>query len=141
MEKNSTYDKLIDSVEKSGKDLVDLCSLPRQYTQLPRQERKLGEASCLAGQRGIDGELQSITEDSVNAIATLRGTGTGRSLIWNAHMDTGPELESDASEAEKKLDTAWIDGDMLFGKGMINDKAQLCAFMIALRAIKEAGIN
>jgi acetylornithine deacetylase/succinyl-diaminopimelate desuccinylase-like protein len=85
--------------------------------------------------------LQLITEESVNAIATLAGSGTGKSLIWNAHMDTGPELTSDASEAEKKLDTAWIDGDMLFGKGMINDKAQLCAFMIALRAIKEAGLR
>jgi len=30
---------------------------------------------------------------------------------------------------------------MLFGKGMINDKAQLCAFMIALRAIKESGVK
>ena len=30
---------------------------------------------------------------------------------------------------------------MLFGKGMINDKAQLCAFMIAMRAIKEAGVK
>ena len=57
-------------------------------------------------------------------------------MIWNAHMDTGPELAPDASEAERKLDNAWIEGDMLFGKGMINDKAQLCAFMIALRAIK-----
>jgi len=142
MEKNSTYDKLIDSVEKSGKDLVDLCLYLGNIPSYHGKERKLGEAVLAwLGNCGIDGELQSITEDSVNAIATLRGTGTGRSLIWNAHMDTGPELESDASEAEKKLDTAWIDGDMLFGKGMINDKAQLCAFMIALRAIKEAGIR
>ena len=142
MEKNSTYDKLIDSIENSGKDLVDLCLSLGNIPSYHGKERKLGEAVLAwLGSCGIDGELQSITEDSVNAIATLRGTGTGRSLIWNAHMDTGPELEPDASEAEKKLDTAWIDGDMLFGKGMINDKAQLCAFMIALRAIKEAGIR
>ncbi len=67
--------------------------------------------------------------------------GDGKSLIWNAHMDTGPELGPDATEDEKKLETAWIDGEMLFGKGMINDKAQLCAFMIAMRAIKQCGIK
>jgi acetylornithine deacetylase/succinyl-diaminopimelate desuccinylase-like protein len=142
VEKNPTYDKLIDRIEKSKKDLIDLCLQLGNIPSYHGKERKLGEAvlawlsSC-----AIAGELQSITAESVNAIATLRGTGTGKSLIWNAHMDTGPELAPEATEAEKKLDTAWIDGDMLFGKGMINDKAQLCAFMIALRAIKEAGIR
>jgi acetylornithine deacetylase/succinyl-diaminopimelate desuccinylase-like protein len=56
-------------------------------------------------------------------------------------MDTGPELGPDATENEKKLETAWIAGEMLFGKGMINDKAQLCAFMIAMRALEESGIK
>jgi len=93
------------------------------------------------GAAGIKGELQFITSESVNAVASLRGSGDGKSLIWNAHMDTGPGLGPDASDDEKKLATAWIDGDMLFGKGMINDKAQLCAFMIAMRAIKQSGIK
>ena len=44
------------------------------------------------------------------------------------------ELPPDASDDAKKLETAWVEGDMLFGKGMINDKAQLCAFMIAMSA-------
>src|SRR6516162_2772117 len=142
MDKNPNYDKVINSIEKSRKDLVDLCLNLGNTPSYHGKERKLGGAvlawlaSC-----GVDGELQLITDESVNAIATLSGSGTGKNLIWNAHMDTGPELATDASEAEKKLDTAWIDGDMLFGKGMINDKAQLCAFMIALRAIKEAVIK
>jgi acetylornithine deacetylase/succinyl-diaminopimelate desuccinylase-like protein len=141
MEKNPTYDKLIDIIDQHKNDLVELCLYLGNMPSHHAKERKLGEAvltwlnSC-----GIDGKLQLITDESVNAVATIAGHGTGKSLIWNAHMDTGPELTPAASEAEKKLETAWIDGDMLFGKGMINDKAQLCAFMIALRAIKEAGI-
>lgn len=142
MGKSPIYHKLIDSIEKSGKDLVDLCLQLGNMPSYHGKERKLGEAVLAwLGSCGINGELQLITEESVNAVATLAGSGTGKSLIWNAHMDTGPELAPDASELEKKLDTAWIDGEMLFGKGMINDKAQLCAFMIALRAIKEAGIR
>ena len=36
-------------------------------------------------------------------------------------MDTGPELGPNATADERKLETAWIDGDMLFGKGMIKE--------------------
>ena len=124
-------------------DLVDLCLHLGNMPSYHGKERKFGEAvlawlgDCGDRRRAA---IRSPSE-SVNAVATLRGTGTGKSLIWNAHMDTGPELAPDASDAERKLETAWIDGDMLFGKGMINDKAQLCAFMIAMRAIKEAGSN
>jgi acetylornithine deacetylase/succinyl-diaminopimelate desuccinylase-like protein len=102
----------------------------------------LGEA-VLAWLReaGIRGELQLITDESANAIATIPGVTAGESLILNAHMDTGPELGPNATENERKLETAWIDGDTLYGKGMINDKAQLCAFMIAMRAIKRCGVD
>mgnify|MGYP006204950133 CR=1 FL=1 len=52
-----------------------------------------------------------------------------------------PELPADAEADARKLETAWTEGDMLFGKGMINDKAQLCAFMIAMSALKRARIK
>jgi len=71
----------------------------------------------------------------------MAGSGEGKSLIFNAHMDTGPELPADASEDAKKLETAWVEGEILFGKGMINDKAQLCAFMIAISALRRAGVQ
>ena len=65
---------------------------------------------------------------------------TAPSLIFNAHLDTGPSCRNASADA-KKLETAWVEGDMLFGKGMINDKAQLCAFMIAMSALKRAGVQ
>src|SRR5688572_19277533 len=142
MEKNPVYEQLIEIIDKSKNDLVELCLQLGNIPSPHAQERKLGEAvlewlnTC-----GIKGELQFITPESVNAVATIAGAGDGKSLIWNAHMDTGPELDPDATEEERKIETAWVDGDMLFGKGMINDKAQLCAFMIAMRAIKTSGIR
>ncbi len=142
MEKNSQYEKIINAIAEQKNDLIDLCLQLGNTPSFHAQERKLGEAVLRwLGAAGITGELQFITSESVNAVATLRGSGGGKSLIWNAHMDTGPELGPDATDDDKKLETAWIDGDMLFGKGMINDKAQLCAFMIAMRAIKQSGIE
>ena len=142
MARNPTYDELCEIIDKDSEDLVALC-LRLGNTPSPHgQERKMGEAVLeWLNQCGIQGELQFITHDSVNAVATLRGAGGGNSLVWNAHMDTGPELGPDATEEERNIETAWVDGDMLFGKGMINDKAQLCAFMIAMRAIKKVGIE
>jgi acetylornithine deacetylase/succinyl-diaminopimelate desuccinylase-like protein len=142
MQKNPVYEQVIDIIDKSKNDLVELC-LQLGNTPSPHaQERKLGEAVLeWLNMCGIKGELQFITPESVNAVATIAGAGGGKSLIWNAHMDTGPELEPDATEEERKIETAWVDSDMLFGKGMINDKAQLCAFMIAMRALKTSGIR
>src|ERR1044071_1519968 len=141
-DKIAVYEKLIGIIDAKKDQLVELC-LNLGNTPSPHgQERKLGEAVLgWLARCGIQGELQFITEQSVNAVAAIRGSGKGKSLIWNAHMDTGPELGPDASEDEQKLETAWISGDMLFGKGMINDKAQLCAFMIAMAALKEAGLE
>ena len=141
MKKDPHYENIIKAINEQKNDLVDLCLRLGNTPSFHAQERRLGEAVLQwLGAAGIKGELQFITSESVNAVATLGGSGGGRSLIWNAHMDTGPELGPDATEDEKKLETAWIDEDMLFGKGMINDKAQLCAFMIAMRAIKRSGI-
>jgi acetylornithine deacetylase/succinyl-diaminopimelate desuccinylase-like protein len=142
MDKNPAYDKLIELIDTEKNNLVALC-LQLGNTPSPHaKERQLGEAVLQwLDAAAIKGELQFITDESVNVVATLSGAANGKSLIWNAHMDTGPELGPQATEDAKKLETAWIEGDMLFGKGMINDKAQLCAFMIAMRAIKQYGIK
>ena len=142
MDNNPIYDRLVEIIDAGKSELVDLC-LQLGNTPSPHaKERVLGEAVLARlKQYGIGGELQYITDQCVNAIATIPGAASGQSLIFNAHMDTGPELGPNATENEKKLETAWIDGDMLFGKGMINDKAQLCAFIVAMGAIKKAAVQ
>src|ERR1043165_7730529 len=142
METKRKSEKLVAAIEQARDELVELCLLLGNVPSPHGKERVAGEAVLKWLKRqGIDGQLQFITEESVNAVATVPGTGTGPSLIYNAHMDTGPELSADASEDAKKLETAWTESDMLFGSGMINDKAQLCAFMIAMAALKRAEIN
>ena len=142
MQKNKKYDDLLEQIEKDRGDLVDLC-LRLGNTPSPHgKERRVGEAVIdWLNQNGINASLQFITEESVNAVGGIPGSGDGTSLIFNAHMDTGPELGQDASEAERKIEGAWLDGDLIFGKGVINDKAQLCAFMIAARAILRSGFR
>lgn len=142
MEKNSAFEKVIETIEQARAELLDLCLQLGNMASPHGQERAVGQAVLEWLKRyDIDGQLQFITQQSVNAVATISGSGDGASLIFNAHMDTGPELPADADADARKLETAWNEGDMLFGKGMINDKAQLCAFMIAMSALKRARIK
>ncbi len=133
--------RLKDIIDGDREDLVRLCldlgGMPSPHAQ----EKALGEAVVAwLKENGIEAFLQRITDESVNAVGVIRGSGGGSSLILNAHMDTGPELPADASEEDVRMEGAWVDGDLMFGKGLINDKAQLCAFMIAARALGKAGV-
>lgn len=142
MRNEKDREALLTMIDTDREDLVELC-LHLGNTPSPHgKERKVGEeVVAWLKKNGMDAGLQSVTEESVNAVGTIPGTGNGTSLILNAHMDTGKELGPEAPEAERKIEGAWVEGDLIFGKGVINDKAQLCAFMIAARAIKRAGFR
>lgn len=142
MRNEKDREALLTMIDADREDLVELC-LHLGNTPSPHgKERNVGEeVVAWLRKNGMDAGLQSITEQSVNAVGTIPGTGNGTSLILNAHMDTGKELGPEATEAERKIEGAWVEGDLIFGKGVINDKAQLCAFMIAARAIKRAGFR
>jgi acetylornithine deacetylase/succinyl-diaminopimelate desuccinylase-like protein len=82
--------------------------------------------------------------DRFNVLGRLRGTGGGYSLIFNSHMDTSVR----ATDVWSTLDpgapvhhTAWREGDMLVGEGIVNDKGPMAAFMVAAKAVKDAGVT
>ena len=135
MDNEKTYDRLIGIIEKDRDELVDLC-LKLGNTLSPNgKERPVAEkVVAWLKENGIHAFLQPITQESCNAVGILPGSDDGTSLILDAHIDTtGPELRPDIA--------AWVEGDVIFGSGVVNDKAQLCAFMLAARAIKKAGIQ
>ncbi len=133
--------RLEEIIEDDREDLIGLCLELGNIPSPHARERALGEATVdWLKRNGIDAWLQWITGESVNAVGLIRGAGGGSSLILNAHMDTGPELSADAAGTDIRMEGAWVDGELMFGKGLINDKAQLCAFMIAARALRKAGV-
>jgi len=91
---------------------------------------------------GFRPQKYALTEDRFNVAARLDGTGGGYSLIYNAHLDT--TLRPDAVwSALDPLDplyhSAWVEGDEIFGDGVVNDKGPMAAFLVAAKAILEAG--
>ena len=133
-------------VDDDRSDLVDLCLALGNLPDYSGHERAVGETVvawlCAAG---IEAWLQRIDETSVNAIGVLRGKDAerrhGHSLILNAHMDTQGIAPGGGEQVERKIRGAWRDGELLYGQGLANDKAQLAAEMIAARAIGKSGIG
>ncbi|MBC7780770.1 MAG: M20/M25/M40 family metallo-hydrolase [Proteobacteria bacterium] len=141
---DDTLQALRASIAGARADLVELCLQLGNLPSPHAQERAAAQfvLDWLTAS-GIEGWLQPITERSANVVGHLPGTGAGAgaSLILNAHLDTGPALAPDAPDAERRIEGAWVDGELIIGKGVINDKGQLCAFMIAVRAIHRLGIR
>ena len=84
----------------------------------------------------------ALTEDRFNVAARLDGSGGGYSLIFNAHLDTTlrPDAVWSAREPEDRLyHSAWVADGMIYGDGVVNDKGPMAAFLVAARAIREAG--
>lgn len=90
---------------------------------------------------GFEPRKYALAEDRFNVAARLDGSGGGYSLIYNAHLDT--TLRSDAvwsarDPADPLYHSAWVDGDEIFGDGVVNDKGPMAAFLVAAKAIHEA---
>ena len=78
-------------------------------------------------------------ENRPNVVGVWRGTGGGRSLILNAHVDTVP---SDPAELwTHDPNGATIDGDRMYARGAIDDKGGIVDILAAVRSLKEVGFE
>lgn len=83
----------------------------------------------------IEAELIPVVDGRCNVVATLKGTGGGKTLLFTGHTDTVPPYDM-ADPYQVKL----LDGRM-YGRGVTDMKGGLACMMIAMAAIKRAGIS
>lgn len=82
--------------------------------------------------------------DRCNVCAVVKGVGGGPSLLFNSHMDTtiaGEETLVTPRAADPIFHSAWRDGDLVYGNGVCNNKGPMATWMIACRALREAGVK
>jgi acetylornithine deacetylase/succinyl-diaminopimelate desuccinylase-like protein len=92
---------------------------------------------------GIAARMINLLPDRPNVLGVVPGTGGGQSLIFNSHLDVGITPGDDwiLAEPERKYFHAWRDGNTLHGQAVVNDKGPMAAFMIAAKAIRQAGVT
>lgn len=109
----------------------------KSYSETPG-ERVLAErmAEIMAG-LGLEVQLMPVEGDRVNAIGIWRGTGGGRSLMFNGHLDTNPVTEGWTVDPWGGL----VDEDFIYGIGVSNMKAGDAASLCAVRTLIENGVR
>ena len=76
---------------------------------------------------GLEAEIMELGPARANVVAVVRGTGGGRALMLNAHMDTvGVGGMNDPF-------TPHVEGDRLHGRGAFDMKASLATIMLVAR--------
>ena len=76
--------------------------------------------------------------DRLNVIGRWRGTGGGRSLLVNGHMDVVPP-----GDLAKWTRNPWggeIEGDLMYGRGACDMKSGLASAAFAVRALQSIGV-
>jgi acetylornithine deacetylase/succinyl-diaminopimelate desuccinylase-like protein len=97
----------------------------------------------LRGQ-GIKAQKVALMPDRPNVIGELPGTGRGKSLVFNSHMDTTihkDEWWTTRRAADAVFHSAWREGDTLIGNGVCNDKGPMATWLLAAKAIKDSGVT
>ena len=103
-----------------------------------------GEVSrLLAGiyrDAGAEVDLFALEPGRENAVGLIRGTGGGRSLIYNGHVDVVP---ADNPENWRGGDpfSGRVDGGRVWGRGSTDMKAGLLAQAFAARALRRCGVR
>ncbi|MDH4065367.1 MAG: M20/M25/M40 family metallo-hydrolase, partial [Acidobacteriota bacterium] len=103
-----------------------------------------GEESALARkmvadmqQLGLEARLQEVEPGRFNAIGVLKGTGGGRSLMLNGHIDTNPVGVGWTVDPFEGL----VRDGFVHGIGVSNMKASCAAFFGAARALVRSGVR
>jgi acetylornithine deacetylase/succinyl-diaminopimelate desuccinylase-like protein len=96
----------------------------------------------LYGELGLRVQWQQVEDGRANALGILEGSGGGKSLMFNGHMDTSysgrepwlkdvPGFQPKAFEADGRL----------YGLGISNMKGALACYVEAVRALRDAGVT
>ncbi|MDK4715772.1 M20/M25/M40 family metallo-hydrolase [Rhizobium sp. CNPSo 4039] len=124
--------------EKSCLDFLSMMVRQKSHSQT-EGEREL--ARIMARQMeaiGLQSELQPFDNgERFNAIGRLKGTGGGKSLLFNGHLDTNPVTEGWTVDPWGGL----VDDKFIYGIGVSNMKAGDAAYFCAVKTLLDARVK
>ena len=122
-------------------DREEMLRLADQLIRIPSFKTEESDVARFLGdylsQRGYEVQLQEVEPGRFQTVATLRGSGGGKSLMFNGHIDIDPL----AMGWNRDPWTPSIEGDLLFGAGTRNMKGGVTAMVTAAEAIRNSGVS
>ncbi|MGI9557181.1 MAG: M20 family metallopeptidase [Solirubrobacterales bacterium] len=91
---------------------------------------------------GLAVTWQEVEDERPNVIGIWEGTGGGKTLMFNGHMDTSysgrePHLRAIAGFQP----SAFVEEGRIYGLGIANMKGALAAYVEAVRSLRDAGVT
>ncbi len=90
---------------------------------------------------GLAVSWQEVEEGRANVIGRWKGTGGGRSLMFNGHMDTSYSGEEPHLTGRGYKPRAVVEGGIVYGLGIYNMKGALVCYIQAVKALQAAGVR
>src|SRR5512133_1484492 len=91
---------------------------------------------------GLHVQWQEVEDGRPNVLATWAGTGGGKTLMFNGHMDTSYSgREPWLKDVPGFQPRAFVREGRLYGLGISNMKGALACYLEAVRALQEAGVR
>ncbi len=118
-----------DEVISLTKDIVRIPSYTADETEVARF------LHAFLQREGFESELQEVDPGRFQTIARLKGTGGGKSLMLNGHIDIDPIPSGWVRDPW----TPTIEGDKFYGAGVYNMKGGVAAMIMGAVAARRAG--
>ena len=116
-------------------DVVNLCTPTGEELDMARYLRNAWEAM------GLRVDWQEVEDDRPNVIATWNGSGAGKRLMFNCHMDTSNSCRESFLTGIGYKPHAVVKEGMIYGLGIYNMKGALACYTHAVKALQRAGVR
>ena len=130
------------SIQIDKRSLVETASALVDISSPTGEEHGMAEhvARVFHGM-GLHVQWQEVEEGRPNVLGTWRGTGGGKTLMFNGHMDTSYSGREPWLAGRGFRPEARVEGDYLYGLGISNMKGALACYIEAVRALQAEGVR
>jgi len=121
--------------------LVETASALVDIHSFTGDEQRIAEhVAALLDSLGLHVQWQQVEDNRANVLGTWRGTGGGKSLMFNGHMDTSYSgREPWLKDVPGFQPQAFTKNNRLYGLGISNMKGALACYVEAVRALQDDG--
>ena len=122
-------------------DEEEIISLACEMIAIPSYRGLKGQETAVAAfidkffrGEGIDSKLIPVKDGRCNVVARLSGSGGGRTLILNSHLDTVPPYDMERPFHPR------LERGRIYGRGAGDTKGIIACMIAAMAALKRAGL-
>ena len=142
--KTSLHPDLVERILAQVKE-DEIVAMARDVINIPSptgEELQMAQYMQTALQElGLSVTWQEVEEGRANVVGRWTGTGGGKNLMFNGHMDTSNSGDEDFLTGLGYKPNAVVKNGFLYGLGIYNMKGALVCYTHAVKALRRAGIR